>query len=380
MAQTLERSYESGANALNLVRLVLASMVIFGHAADLAGVQLPTALALMLSEVPVDGFFAISGYLIARSWQRNPQWRGFLTNRLLRIGPGYLICLLVTAAVIAPVATATSQRSLKGYWIAPDGPLSYLLRNSTLWVGQFQISGGPTGVPVPLNWDGSLWTLGWEFLCYLGLGVIGALGVLSSKRSLLPWIFAGVWIINLWGAFANASGTLTSLTARIEPMDRFALMFIAGTLLCAFDERVPMRPDFALASALLVGLGVLLTPDYRLLGGLPLAYLMLWIGARTPSRIGSRNDISYGLYIYGFPVQQALVMWGFAAVGWLGFAVLGLLATLPIAALSWLVVERPSLRWKSRLTTETPEAPERAAAVVLAVMFVGYYVLGTFRA
>ena len=141
-----------------------------------------------------------------------------------------------------------------------------------------------------------------------------------------------------------------------------------------------MRPDLALASALLVGLGVLLTPDYRLLGGLPLACLMLWIGARTPSRIGSRNDISYGLYIYGFPVQQALVMWGFAAVGWLGFAVLGLLATLPIAALSWLVVERPSLRWKSRLTTETPEASERAAAVVLAVMFVGYYVLGTFRA
>ena len=270
---------------------------------------------------------------------------------------------------------------MQGYWTAADGPVFYLLRNITLWVGQYQISGGPTGVPEPLNWDGSLWTLGWEFLCYLGLGFIGALGVLSTRRSLLPWLFAGVWAINLFGTWADAVGRYAELTGRIEPMDRFALMFVAGTLLFAFEERIPLRSGLACASVLLVAVGILVTPDYRLLGGFPLAYLMLWIGARLPTRIASHNDISYGLYIYGFPVQQALVMWGAAVVGWLGFALLGLAATIPIAALSWWLIEQPSLRLKKRGSGQDPAiAVSSAAGVIFGVLFIAYYVLGTFRA
>ena len=381
MASTLERTLDSRSNALNFVRLVLASLVIFGHAADLSGVELPTPLALMLSEVPVDGFFAISGYLIARSWQRNPQWRAFLQHRILRIGPGYLVCLLVTGIVIAPVATLLAGRSLDGYWSASDGPLAYFLRNITLWIGQFQISGGPTGVPVPLNWDASLWTLGWEFLCYLGLGFIGALGVLTVRRAALPWLFAAIWFINLFGSYADVTGRFTAITAKIEPMDRFALMFVAGTLLFAFQDRVPMRADVAVVSGCLVVVGIFFTRDYRLLGALPLAYLMLWLGASLPVRLGMRNDISYGIYIYGFPVQQALVLWGIAAIGWIGFAVLGLVATIPIAALSWWLIERPSLRLKSQIAGADHQASAVAVtATLMGVLFVAYYVLGTFRA
>ncbi len=237
MASTLERAYPGGANALNFLRLVLASMVIFGHAAVLSGVALPSSLALLLSEVPVDGFFAISGFLIARSWHRNPQARGYLMNRVLRIGPAFVVCLVVTAVLIAPLATATSGRSMQGYWTAPDGPVPYVWKNITLWMGQYQISGGPTGIPYPLTWDGSLWTLGWEFLCYLGLACAGALGILSVRPALLPWLFVGVWIVSLFGVYAHASGRFASITRHIEPIDRFALMFIAGTMLFAFAER-----------------------------------------------------------------------------------------------------------------------------------------------
>jgi peptidoglycan/LPS O-acetylase OafA/YrhL len=380
---TLERTFDSGANALNLVRFVLASMVILGHAADLSGVQLGEPLALLLSEVPVDGFFAVSGFLIARSWHRSPVWRDFLQHRLLRIAPAYLVCLLVTGLAIAPLATVVSGRSLEGYWSASDGPLSYFLRNVTLWVGQYQISGGPTRIPVPLNWDGSLWTLGWEFLCYLGLGLIGALGLLSMRRHFMPWMFAGIWLVNAFGAYADARGLFPTVTGRIEPADRFALMFTAGTLLYTYQERVPMCRSLALASGLLVACGLLLTSDYRLLAGLPLAYLVIWIGAALPLRLGSRNDLSYGMYIYSFPIQQGLVMSGAAAVGLAGFAVLGLVATLPVAALSWLLIERPSLHRKRR----TPDvegavttAPIQTTALIMALLFVAYYAIGTLRA
>jgi peptidoglycan/LPS O-acetylase OafA/YrhL len=142
-----------------------------------------------------------------------------------------------------------------------------------------------------------------------------------------------------------------------------------------------MHPSLALVSGLLVLIGVLFLPDYRLLGGLPLAYLMLWLGARLPVRIGSRNDISYGVYIYGCPVQQALIMWGFASLGWFGFAVLGLAATIPIAALSWWLVERPSLRLKNHsVGGEITAAVAPTTALIFGLMFIAYYVLGTFRA
>ena len=347
MTTTLADALDPRSNALNFLRLVLASMVIFGHAAVLSGVALPGPLAIALSELPVDGFFAISGYLIARSWDRNPEWRTFLWHRGLRIFPAFWACLLLTALVIAPIATTLSGRSMDDYWTASDGPASYVFRNAALWMAQYQISGGPSAIPVPDTWDGSLWTLGWEFLCYLGIAVIGCLGIISTRRKFLPWMLLLVWLINVFGAISTATGKFAGITEHAKPMDRFALMFIAGAVLYAYQDRIPMRRDAAFISVALIGLGLVVLDDYRVLGGIALAYLMLWMGATLPVRLGMSNDISYGIYIYGFPIQQSLVMLGIAGIGWFSFAIVGLVATVPLAALSWWLIERPSLRLKN---------------------------------
>jgi peptidoglycan/LPS O-acetylase OafA/YrhL len=83
------------------------------------------------------------------------------------------------------------------------------------------------------------------------------------------------------------------------------------------------------------------------LAALPIAFLCLWLGITLPFRtVGRRNDLSYGLYVYGFPVQQTLALLGAARFGLTWFASLRLLLTMPLAIGSWFLVERPALQFK----------------------------------
>ncbi len=65
-----------------------------------------------------------------------------------------------------------------------------------------------------------------------------------------------------------------------------------------------------------------------------------------------RNDLSYGVYIYAFPIQQLLVIAGLATLGVFPFFVLATLATLPLAAMSWFIVEKRALALKKRQRSE----------------------------
>ncbi len=100
-----------------------------------------------------------------------------------------------------------------------------------------------------------------------------------------------------------------------------------------------------------------LLPNYRIVAALPLAYVLIVTGGTAKSPIWRLpNDISYGLYIYAFPVQQVLAGMGAISLGIGWFALLSLIATVPLALASWLLVEKPSLRLKSVLGTAVVRA------------------------
>lgn len=369
---TLGTAFDPRANALNFLRLLLASAVIFGHAALLGGYVLARPVMLAFSEVAVDGFFAVSGFLITRSWCTHPDWRRFLWHRSLRILPAFWVCLLATALVFAPISVMLQGYPLSSYWSASAGPWSYLWRNALLWIGQPAIAGTPNSVPFPGTWNGSLWSLYWEFLCYLGLGLLGAVGILARRR----WVVLGVTVA-LW-ALVAVKAVVPSIDADYfasfngQVIPRLALMFLVGSVLYLYADTVPVEGLFAAGSALLVVGALASGLDFRVLGALPLAYLLLWLGIRLPVRLGSRHDISYGVYIYAFPVQQLLAIAGLAAIGWLGYALLALAMTIPLAWLSWAVIERPALGWKSRGPRVMAGVPGAAA---MAAVFVGFAAL-----
>ena len=356
---TLGERFDPRHNALNLIRLCLAVLVIVWHSFPLTGHDVGFApLRQLLGRISVDAFFAISGYLIVSSWLRRPSWRSFLRARVLRIMPAFWVSLLVTAFVIAPIG-ALLERGVLGhdFWSSAS---SYVWRNSLLWVNQYGIDQTPVAVPFPAVWNGSMWTLAWEFLCYLGVLALGLLGLFRFRSTI--WVLFSAALL---GVLATSYGPLHNFY--IATAAHFGVMFLAGALVLQVQDRLPLTPT-VMGLAVVAILASAWLPDYRLLAALPVAYLMIALGAigRHP-RLELRTDLSYGTYIFAFPMQQLLASTGAVALGVSGFAILSILATLPVAAASWFGVERPALRLKGRRPrpAEAPAAPSPAVVGVL---------------
>lgn len=339
---TIDDAYKRGRpNALNGIRLLLAVGVVFWHSFALTGTAFDGGdpAQQLLGNVFVDGFFGVSGYLIAMSWVRTPRVGAFLTARVLRIFPGFWTCLIITAVILAPLSAAVAGGT--GWQLlATLGPYEYVFKNAGLWIFQRGIEGTLLTVPYPDAWNGSLWTLAWEFLCYLGVLALGIAGLISRK-SVLWGLFAAVWLATLTtAALGWDSETLHNAL-------RFAMMFLAGTLLAAYSSQVRISGWAIVVSAGVVAASCWL-PDYRLVAALPLAYLLVALGGFVSRpRLQFKNDTSFGIYIYAFPVQQLLASAGGAALGVWWFSLIATAVTVPLAIASWFLVEKRALRFKT---------------------------------
>lgn len=135
-----------------------------------------------------------------------------------------------------------------------------------------------------------------------------------------------------------------------QMLARFVLVFLAGALLHQFRDVIPSRWSLVAASVVIVFTVGLLNLNYRVVAALPLAYAIIVSGALVQKRrLRLRNDLSYGVYIYAWPIQQPLVICGLGALNPVVFTVISTLATLPMAALSWFLIEKPATSLKSRL-------------------------------
>ena len=336
--------FETQPNALNALRLVLALTVIVWHSHALAGhTEVAAPLAQLLGYLPVDAFFAVSGFLICGAWVRSPDLGRYLWARARRILPGLWVCLLLTAFVIAPVATAAAGQTP----LTAAGQWSFVVENAATWRVSTSIDSGPVGVPHTGDWNGSLWSLGYEAACYLAVAALGVAGLL--RRRVLAGLTVTFWVLSA----AMASAGVPALFGVLR-VPRVGLMFGCGALLWAYRDRIPLDRRLAAASVGLVAVGSL-TPDYRLLGAPAVAYLALFAGLRfgRHRRLALSNDVSYGTYVYAFPLQQALLLAGFTTA-WLPFALASAAVTVPVAAASWFLVERPMLRLGRRQRSEQP--------------------------
>ncbi|WP_161634018.1 acyltransferase [Williamsia sp. D3] len=189
---TLGDFFNSRANSLNSLRLLFAALVIVSHSWPVGGFGSDPKLGdLKLGEFAVAAFFAISGFLITASKQRfNEKPGGTIRNdlvpyfraRVLRIFPGFWVCLVLTAFVAAPIAGA-----VRGGW-SIDSAISYVVKNVTLLIRQWTVGDTLDGAPYPGAWNGPLWTLVYEFACYI---MIAALFTIPPFRN--RWVVLGVF-------------------------------------------------------------------------------------------------------------------------------------------------------------------------------------------
>jgi peptidoglycan/LPS O-acetylase OafA/YrhL len=315
-----------------------------------------------LGAIGITGFFVISGFLITRSGLRFGLGR-FLWHRALRILPGLWVCLVVTAFVIAPVAALIERGHLTGFLAAPDGPVTYVLENLFVYMHQYGISGLLLDTPYGQRlgesvFDGSLWSLLYEVLCYLMIGGLAIVGVLRRAKILvlaLAGVGFAIMVYDLVRApeIPGPQGTHGPVFG-FEGLDQYSLiyltyLFLLGAVFELYRKWIIMNDAGAILAAVLL-VGTIAFGGFAVLGYPAFAYLVLWLAIRLPKflrAVGRRHDYSYGFYIYAFPVQQVLVLLGVAAWGMLPFIAVATVATFVFAVPSWHLVERRAMSFKN---------------------------------
>ncbi len=359
-AKSIGQAFNPRQNSLNFLRLVLALMVLFCHGLPLGGFSKEVSASRVsfdvLGTVAVYGFFGISGFLIARSAESNTVWR-YLWQRFLRIFPAFWVCLIVTAAIFGLAAWVHGGETLSGYVKAPDGGLHYVVRNALLRIEQRGIAGTPHGIPAPGTWNGSLWSLFYEFLCYLLLGVLASVGLLK-RRAVVAGLTALVWLSLVMVTVVPSLNIKFSVFQNWDLKEMLTLVpiFMTGALLYLYRERINDSGLLALFC-----FAVFLTAFWLPIGSdifgwrlssidvfaPALAYVLIWLGAHLPlTKVGATNDYSYGVYIYAYPCAQLLAIWGVPKWGYWPYALLTVAMTAPFAIASWWFIERHALRLK----------------------------------
>jgi peptidoglycan/LPS O-acetylase OafA/YrhL len=285
----------------------------------------------------VPSFFALSGFLVAGSLERN-DLASFLTLRALRIFPALTIEVVLSALLIGPLLTTLS---LHDYFASPIVPRYFeniLGRIHYFLPGVFTTN--PGGPWVNLQ----LWTVPYELVCYSVLSLISIIGL--YKR---PALFLALALASCVAAavYNMSAGTLPPLDRRPEAIV-VCLCFIFGVAIYALRTRVPFNAaTFAISFALAWVCSSFPATTY--LAPLPITYVTVFLGLQNPRTALQRGgDYSYALYLYGFPVQQVICDLFPAHRVWLINVVSSLAVTGLLAFLSWRFVESKVLARKKQ--------------------------------
>ncbi len=328
-------------NNFGFLRLFFATLVIFGHSPEIIDGNRSRELltqvfgTLSLGELSVDAFFIISGFLISKSFRTSPSVWSYIIKRSARILPGFIVCFALCLFVLAPLVEGQF-----GPGVISTNVKSFIRMTTPLVPGTFP------GLPYP-SLNGSLWTIGYEFRCYMLVILIGLLGLLSDRGRWLVLAIAAICLaINAFSlvqaAFPNF-GQAQNMAITV----RFTGLFLAGACFYLFGSQIAYKSSIAVIMAILLIAGLFVPTLAEAAIATAGAYLIFYFAfAVRPLRISqwaAKNDISYGLYLYAWPIQISIVYVFGVKNHWL-VSVVSLLIVSVIAAASWLLIERPFQR------------------------------------
>jgi peptidoglycan/LPS O-acetylase OafA/YrhL len=334
-------------NNFNLIRMLAASGVILSHAYPLGlGPDTPEPFEEFLKGDNLGGlcvfvFFAISGFFISASFDRRKSIADFVLCRALRIYPGLIVMLLVMFPLVG--------------WIEGQGtafwnhfPIDIV--NSVVMFFRFGDVAPPYRLfadnPYPGAFNGSLWTLRFEIMCYAGVVIAGCLGIFRHRGAALV-----VLVLAVLGSYF-----LPMITGQYDfrRLSYLGLSFAYGAAAYVWRNHLVMDGRIVVA---LLALAAVLQPTGLFFSAMILAcsYTVIWLGHANIPALKAYNrlgDYSYGVYIYAFPIEQLVARGGITQP--LALAAVTFVLTLICAVLSWYVVEKPALGLRHRVFVTAP--------------------------
>lgn len=338
-------------NNLDLIRLLFATFVIYGHSFALnPSPQMGSDIIFNLTgwyagNIAIKGFFLISGFLVTSSISYHRSAVTYVISRVCRIWPALLMTILVTALVLGPLVTKLSL----GEYLLDDGVWNYIWKTATFqnWGGQalgdFDLPGVFNNNAYPNNVNAPLWSINAEVFAYFI--VLFAFLTGSIKRypaiiilglivvdSLLPEKFLFYWL-------PQTSPDFSALP----------FCFAFGSVMSIFKKHITFNVYSILAILMLkyfLG-GSLITPllNYTMLFFL----IFLCASSQFARKLALPYDISYGVFLYGWPIQQTIA---YLFPDWAHMQSLSVSLVLSFIAgyFSCILVERPAQKFGKQLT------------------------------
>jgi peptidoglycan/LPS O-acetylase OafA/YrhL len=346
--------FDQHKNNFDFLRLALSTLVVFSHSYPLATgsesaepFNLVTRHQVTGGHIAVDLFFIISGFLIAASYDRSRNLGDFLKKRVLRIYPAFIVAMLLELFVVLPasgghmVAVSTVSRA-------------YDFGLQTIRLQEFHYEGAFAGNPaIGGTINGSVWSIQYEFWCYIGVALLGMTGLLRSNRCLIGILVGSVVIAVLFAVFKwTPSGSVLGVIIGYPPFwARLLPMYMAGVVFYRVRSHLALRTSWIIVACASLMVAAVLPYGWTIVFPVAGTFLVLTLAFHrsVPLNGWSRyGDFSYGAYLYAFPVEQLIMRFiGHPVLPWVLFS-LALPISLMCAFTSWHLVERWFLRKSSR--------------------------------
>lgn len=363
-------------NNFDLIRLLAALEVVIGHSVEFFEVDVPALLEPLYTVIRwfpgVPIFFALSGYLLAKSLDRNSDLVNYARNRSLRIFPALWACTLATLGLLAAAGLL--------FQLSPAKLVAFVVGQST--IGQFWVPSPLTefGVGAPYTPNPSLWTIRVEigFYFILPFLILGGRALLrSAKRLDIALVLIGLvsfGIYVFYGYPENESNYSTLLRLFVNSPAPYLWQFLVGVMLHRHEDTT--RRLFTGKTVWWLGLFLAIRGTVFLLfevgdGSAPLvalgianfflvapSFALAFSSSDLVRRLQPPEDISYGVYLWHMVLLNAIVHWQIAT-GWVG-AALVFFGSILVGHLSWRYVEAPALARKKRALRPTRPAPTTA--------------------
>lgn len=331
-------------NNFGFLRLLFATLVILSHSPELLDGNRSREILtvvfgpLTFGAIAVDGFFLISGYLLVQSFE-NSTLQDYVIKRVLRIYPGFVAAYLVCIFAFGPYSGGNPWLLGPSDWMAMLGRI--------IMLSPPHLDGAFAQLPEP-QLNGSVWTIRYEFFCY---GLVAALGLLSLLGRRVLMVGLATTLLLAMSALRAKLPIFGQYWVEHPSLIHFTALFCCGSAYYRLRDRIPYHPALAAVAAVLLAAlmynFVFSEMAFAIFGG----YLIFWFALHVPtkylSRIGLRTDISYGVYLYAWPIQNSIIYRYPDISPWLLFIISAALSVV-CGFISWTLVEKRMIALKHR--------------------------------
>ena len=356
-------------NNFDFLRFTLAAVVVYCHSyviisggTDNEPLCIASHGQMSWGTLAVDFFFVISGFLITQSWIHSKGIWDYFKKRILRIYPAFIVVMLICLLVVGPQSVAD-----KAGWYHHISK-KHVLEHLAILV-EVPNPGAFKQLPVPWTIDASVWTIRYEFECYTLVALLGLVGL--YKRRLLPLLlFLGIFalqaVLDVRHHLHLSHDALygwkdVPVIGYVDFLPRFLTFFLSGMVFYLYRDKIPLSPWLALGSAAVVVASTLGPQEMDFTLPFFGSYALMSIAFAPWMRLhnwAKRGDLSYGLYLTAWPIQQLLRLYLGPSLQPLALFAMALPLSCIAAALSWQFVEKPFLKFKSKSPVRLPTPVE----------------------